>query len=146
RVGENRHLVPGQRAVDAVELERLRHVDGLDARVRVRRAHEVDVTHLVALDVVEEDALPLQQPLVLLARDVLPRPAFLRLSLLAAGRLRRGDCRLGHAPTALIASTMFTYPVQRQMFPWIALRISSSLGRGLFPSNAVALISMPGVQ
>ena len=42
RVGEDRDLVAGQRPVDAVELERLRDVDGLDARVRVRRADEVD--------------------------------------------------------------------------------------------------------
>src|SRR5919201_1526424 len=41
---------------------------------------------------------------------------------------------------------MFTYPVQRQMFPWIARRISSSLGRGFRSSSAVALISIPGEQ
>ena len=76
--------------------------------MRVRRAHEVDVTHLVPLDVVEEDTFALQQALVLLARDVLARPAFLRLAFLDDDGLRGSDGGLGHAPTDLIASTMFT--------------------------------------
>jgi hypothetical protein len=45
-----------------------------------------------------------------------------------------------------IALTMFTYPVQRQMLPWIALRISASLGAGLCSSRYLAAISIPGVQ
>ena len=69
RIGEDRDLVARERAVDTVELERLRDVDRLDAGVRVRRAHEVDEAHLVPLDVVEEHALALDEPLVLLARD-----------------------------------------------------------------------------
>ena len=49
-------------------------------------------------------------------------------------------------PAATTASTMFTYPVQRQMLPWIATRTSSSDGVGFDASSAVALISIPGVQ
>ena len=48
----------------------------------VRRAHEVDKTHLVPLDVVEEDPFPLDEPLVLFARNVLPDEAGLRLTIL----------------------------------------------------------------
>ena len=72
RVGEDRDLVAGQRPVDAGERERGADVDRLDPRVRVRRAHEVEVAHPVPLDVVEEDALALDEPPVLLARDALP--------------------------------------------------------------------------
>ena len=108
RVGEDRDLVAGQRPVDAVELERLRHVDRTDARVRVRRADEVDVAHPVPLDVVEEDALALDEPLVLLARNALPDEAGLRLAFLDDERPFRRDRRLGHCAAALIASTMFT--------------------------------------
>ena len=50
--------------------------------------------------VVEEHAFALREPLVLLARDVLPGPAFLR-GLDAFGN---GD---GHLATALTASKMF---------------------------------------
>src|SRR5437588_337868 len=37
---------------------------------------------------------------------------------------------------------MFTYPVQRQMLPWIALRISSSLGRGLRSRSQLARLDL----
>ena len=82
RVGQDRDLVAGQRPVDAAELERLRDVDALDLRVRVRRAHEVEEAHPVPLEVVEEDALALDEAPVLLARDALARPAALGLGLL----------------------------------------------------------------
>ena len=72
RVGVDRDLVARDRPVDAFELERLRDVDGDDLRVAVGRADEVDVAHPVPADVVEERALPLDEPLVLLARDRLP--------------------------------------------------------------------------
>ena len=109
RIGENGDLVPGQRPVDAVQLERLGDVDVLDPRVRVRRADEVEVAHLVPLDVVHEDALPLDEPFVLLARDVLPDEAALLLALFDNEWLRRTDGRrLGHFAAALIASTMLT--------------------------------------
>ena len=49
-------------------------------------------------------------------------------------------------PAATTASTMFQYPVQRQMLPWSATLTSSSLGLGFSASNAVALMSIPGVQ
>ena len=41
---------------------------------------------------------------------------------------------------------MFLYPVQRQIAPEIAVRISSSLGSGFSSSSARAVISIPGVQ
>jgi len=47
------------------------------------------------------------------------------------------------ASTALM---MGSYPVQRQMFPAIALTTSVRVGCGLWSSNALAAISMPGVQ
>ena len=79
-VRENRDFVTGERSVDAVQLERLRDVDGLDPCVRVRRPHELDVAHLVPLDVVEEHALALDEALVLLPRDVLSDEARLELA------------------------------------------------------------------
>ena len=50
--------------------------------MRVRGADEVDVAHPVPLHVVEEDALPLDEPPVLLPRHALPDPAGLRLGRL----------------------------------------------------------------
>src|SRR4051812_1501323 len=41
---------------------------------------------------------------------------------------------------------MFLYPVQRQIAPEIAVRISWSLGSGFSSSRACAVISIPGVQ
>ena len=79
-VREDRDFVTGERSVDAVQLERLRDVDGLDPCVRVRRPHELDVAHLVPLDVVEEHALALDEALVLLPRDVLSDEARLELA------------------------------------------------------------------
>ena len=77
RVGLDRDLVAGERPVDAVERERGGDVDRDDLRVRVRRADEVDVARAVPADVVEEDALALDEPLVLLARDRLADVALL---------------------------------------------------------------------
>ena len=99
RIRERGHLFAGERAVDALDLLRLRDVDGGDVRVRVRRADEVEVAHAVPLDVVDEDALPLRQPLVLLAGDALAEQALADLDLL--GRDRR------HRATDLTASKMF---------------------------------------
>ena len=73
RVGQRRDLVAGQRPVDAGQRQRRRDVDRDDQRVRVRRAHEVHVAHAVPLDVVDEHALALEEPPVLLARDALAR-------------------------------------------------------------------------
>ena len=67
RLGERRDLLAGQRPVDAVDRLRGGDVDARDVRVRVRRAHEVEVAHPVPLDVVDEDALALEEALVLLA-------------------------------------------------------------------------------
>ena len=103
RIGEDRDLVAGQRPVDAGQLECGADVDGLDPRVRVRRAHEVEVAHPVPLDVVEEDALPLDEPPVLLARDALPDEPLLE----GRGLFRGGDAHAAPFPTATTASTMF---------------------------------------
>ena len=93
-------------------VERGADVDRLDPRMGVRRAHEVDVPHPVALDVVEERALALDEPAVLPARHVLPDEAFLQ-----GGRPLGLDG--GHTPppppAATTASTMFQYG-GRQMF------------------------------
>ncbi len=111
RIGERRHLVARQRPDHARELERPRHVDRADHGMRVRRADVVREAHVVALEVVDEDALALQQPPVLLAREALALPRLRlgrRLDLDALG----GDGGLAHSPTscpeaALTASTMF---------------------------------------
>jgi hypothetical protein len=42
--------------------------------------------------------------------------------------------------------TMFSYPVQRQSWPDIASRTSSSVGSGWWSSSHRAVIIMPGVQ
>ena len=44
------------------------------------------------------------------------------------------------------ARTMFEYPVQRQIAPEIAVRISSSVGSGFASSSARAVMIIPGVQ
>ena len=41
---------------------------------------------------------------------------------------------------------MFSYPVQRQTWPDIASRTSSSVGSGLWSSSQRAVIIIPGVQ
>ena len=106
RIGERGHLFAGQRAVDPRQLLRLRHVDRRDVGVRIRRAHEVDEAHPVPLDVVDEDALPLHEPAVLLARDVLALPLLgRRLDLGGLGR--GGRRRRRHSDAALTASKMF---------------------------------------
>ena len=80
--------------------------------MRVGRPDEVDVRHAVALDVVDEDALALDEPPVLLPRDVLADEARRDLLLLDGDRLIRRDGRLAHLTSPLaaaaIASTMFT--------------------------------------
>ena len=107
-IREDRDLVAGERSVDAVQLERLGDVDGLDARVRVRRANEMDVAHFMTLDVVEEDTLALDESLVFLARDALADEARFDVPFLDDERAFRSNCRLGHCAAALIASTMLT--------------------------------------
>ena len=96
--------------------ERLRDVDRPDDRVRVGRANVVGVAHVVALDVVDEDALALDEAAVFLARDALSGPALLlrrRLDLDLLG-CDDGlvDDGLAHSATswpdaALTASKMF---------------------------------------
>ena len=111
--------------------------------MRVRRADEVDEAHVVPLDVVEEDPLALHEPAILLARHALADEPLLEGRRL--GRLDRGHA-VSPPATLCTASTMFQYPVQRQMFPCSAILTSSSLGLGFAASSAAALISIPGVQ
>ena len=70
-VCEGRHLVAGEGAVDARQGKGGGDVDRADDRVGIGRAHEVRVAHVVATDVVDEGALTLEQPPVLLAREAL---------------------------------------------------------------------------
>ena len=98
RIGERRDLLAGQRPVDAVDRLGRRDVDARDVRVRVRAAHEVEVAHPVPLDVVDEDALALQEALVLLALDALAAPALLHLDRC---RRERRLAHLGHFATDL---------------------------------------------
>ena len=96
RVGQRRDLLAGERPVDARRRLGLRDVDRGDVRVRVRRADEVDEAHAVALDVVDEDALALDEALVLLARDVLALP-----------RLRPGaSISVGLGATVVVAAVI----------------------------------------
>ena len=99
RVGEGCDLLAGQRPVDAVDRLGRRDVDARDVRVRVRAAHEVEVAHPVPFDVVDEDALALQEALVLLALDALAAPALLHLDLLRERR-RLGQVSVTSPPTA----------------------------------------------
>jgi hypothetical protein len=104
RIGQDRHLVTRERAVDAGQLERSGDVDRGDRCVRVRRPHEVEVAHPLALDVVEEDALALDEPAILLARHALADSGTLgeRSCLGLDGRHRAPP-----SPAATTASTMF---------------------------------------
>ena len=104
RIGEDRDLVARQRPVDALQLVRRAHVDRDDPSVRVGRADEVEVAHAMPLDVVEEDALALDEPAVLLARDALADEALLERRLLGS---RLGRRHADPFPTATTASTMF---------------------------------------
>ena len=74
------------------------------------------------LHVVEEDALSLDEPLVLLARHVRADEAGLRLGLLDNQRF----ADLGHCATALIASTI---SAGETMFPPRAPFFTAALGR-----------------
>jgi len=112
RIGLRRHLLTDQRAVDAVELQCLRDVDPADRRMRVGGANVVDVGHSVALDVVHEDALALDETLVLLTRDVDADEPGRRLLFFDADRLVGGNRGLAHRPPPFaaeaMASTIFT--------------------------------------
>src|SRR5215470_6750873 len=69
----------------------------------------------------------------------LPRARHQRASL---GRL---SPRRRSAASA-IASTIWAYPVQRQILPEIASTMSSRVGSGLFASSACAVRIIAGVQ
>ena len=104
RVGQGGDLLAGERPVDPRVLLRGGDVDRRDVRVGVRRADEMEVTHPVRLDVVDEDALALDEAAVLLAGDALAGPGLLRLL-----DLLRCDGRAagGHSDAAFTASKMF---------------------------------------
>jgi hypothetical protein len=103
-IGRDCDLVARQRAEHPRQLERSRDVDREDLRVRVRGTHEVHVTHPVPPDIVDVDALALDEALVLLAWD--------RLSLVGAALeldpLRRSRRHALTSPreTPRIASTI----------------------------------------
>ena len=131
-VGEIR---AGPRGDDAGVRERRRDVHLGDARVCVRAAHDAEIDHPVDTHVVHPLRLSLEELLVLFPLD--------------RGADSRADLnfdRSSHRATASIASTMFWYPVQRQMLPSSACRISASLGRGFSSSRLTAASTMPLVQ
>src|SRR5262245_5516272 len=64
---------------------------------------------------------------------------------IAEVRWGEGELLISFA-AALMASMIFVYPVQRQMLPAMAKRMSSSLGSGVSSSSAFAIMMMPGVQ
>ena len=104
RIGQDRHLVTREGPVDARQLEGGRDVDSLDSCVGVRRADEVEEAHPLALDVVEEDALSLDESPVLLPRDALSHR---RALLQRAGLGLDGRHRAPPSPAATTASMMF---------------------------------------
>ena len=123
------------RADDVGVRERRTDIHVHYARVRVRASHNVQVNHPRGTKVVHPLGLPLEKLPVLLPRD------------------RRSDHppdldldRSSHDATASIASTMFWYPVQRQMLPSSACRISASLGAGFSASRLTAARTIPLVQ
>ena len=124
-----RHEVAGDDRDDAVERGGGRRVDAVDARVRDRSAQDRHVQHAGQRDVVEVVALALDETPVLVALHAVADPADL------GGRVGRRVVGRGHAlapafdaAAVCTALTMFMYPVQRQMFPEIAQRTSSSDG------------------
>jgi hypothetical protein len=74
RIGELPDLLAGKRGEDAVQALGLGGVDGEDPSVRHGRADEVRVSHAALPGVVGKRTLALEQPPVLLARDVLAGP------------------------------------------------------------------------
>ena len=125
---------------DARHRRRRRRIDRYDAGMGVVAAAKRDMQHAVAFDVGDEVARAREQPRILLARHAradVPGPD--------------ERCVAGHSEPLLsaaarMARTMCSYPVQRQMFPEIPSRISSSAARGYLRNRSVAVISMPGVQ
>ena len=130
--------------------ERLRGVDRDDPRVRVRAAQHGAVDHSRQPDVIEVGALAADEARVFLALQTTEADRTLGL-----GTRKVFDHCHAHASCFAAASysaaqrtalTMFLYPVQRQMAPEIAVRISWSVGSGFSSSRARAVINMPGVQ
>src|ERR1700722_12866648 len=72
-----------------------------------------------------------------------PAPGDLRFPLLDKEMF---FCGSDFAPASIIAAMIFRYPVQRQSTPPMASITSLTLGVRFFSSNAVAAISIPGVQ
>src|SRR5262249_12159574 len=128
----------------------LRGVDRDDAGVRVGTAQHRAVDHPRQADVVEVGALAADEALVLLALEAAEADRALGLrarKVLSDGHaqtpcLAAASCSAAH----WIAATMFLYPVQRQIPPEMAVRISRSVGFGFSSRRARAVISIPGVQ
>ena len=158
-VGDRRHpgeaerleILRGDDGGDVRVCERPRRVDRDDARVRERASQQRSVHHARELDVVEVGALAADEARVLLALQTAEADR-----ALGSGAREVLDVD-GHAQTPCLAAascsaaqrtalTMFLYPVQRQMAPEIATRISCSVGFGFSSRSARAVISIPGVQ
>ena len=152
---ERGDLARAERGAHARERERRREVDARHARVRVRRAEQRRVQHPREPDVRRVARLaahPLERVLAHggPADDRLrPRGPLLQRILLddepdllvaALDLLLRADqprqCR--------IASSIFGYVPQRQMFPAISWRISSTVGSGCRATSAAAETTWPG--
>ena len=126
---------------DAGDLQRLRGIDLLDPRVRVRAAHDVHVQHPGQLDVVDVVALAADEARVFLALHGVTHAADFCI----------GPGSVHGAPPIFWAAcwtafTILRYPVQRHRLPEIAWRISCSLGLRFCSSSALHVMSMPGVQ
>src|SRR5690606_4896982 len=132
-----------------------------------RGADDRHVEHAREDDVVEVPTRPLDESVVLLASHrVAQTPDFgggggagsrgrhacassmssRAATLSAAPRSSPMASPARPAPASLIASTMFIYPVQRQRFPLISQRISSSVGVGFLSNSAAPTSIIPGVQ
>jgi hypothetical protein len=154
-VGDRRHpgqaerleVLGGDDRRDVGVRERLRRVDRDDLGVGIRAAEQRAVDHARQLDVVQVVALAADEARVLLALQAAEADGSLGRGVLNGGHAQL-PCRAAASWSAAhrTAATMFLYPVQRQMPPEIAVRISWSVGSGFSSSSARVVISIPGVQ
>src|SRR4029453_5429897 len=118
-----------------------RRVDRVDLGVRERAPQDRHVEHVRELDVLDVVATADDEARVLLALDALAQPAAAALGL-DGGHEVSFSLFAAHCTDL----TMFWYPVQRQMFPESAQRISSSVGSGFSSSSTELTSIIPGVQ
>src|SRR4051812_22137836 len=103
----------------------------LEKRIRLLASHHDRMQHPGKLEVVDEAGATAEEARILEARHRLPDGAHVFARASAVAR---------------IASTMPRYPVHRQIFPEIAARTSSGVGRGFSCRNTCAVVRKPGVQ